>query len=358
MVAADEASRGMSEGRLRRLVMALAALVLALLALGMAGGMWLYLVQTGHLGVGDALTVRVPDAEGMRPGAPVEMAGVDIGTVTRTRVNGSGAELAVALKGGVHIPVGSRFLVASAMLDPPGGLRVLPPTGAARPDAVIRPQDGPQIGESGPTPAASLTQANALMAQMAWTGRRADRLMDDADRVTRHLGATVGSVNGLAADPRLHRDLTQTLDNAQVASANGVRVTRQMQALLTDLTQASVQVAAAARDGRTQMHGILGDVHATTGAVSGLTVKTTKLLQSPPAVKTMAAMVNNLTKTLDNLKATSDHLNTLTDGGAKLAGDPQVQGDLKDTLHNLRDMTVKANTLLDALTKIAQAAKH
>ena len=346
MATTDETSRERaSESRLRRLVLALVALVLALLALGMAGGMWLYLVQTGHIRTGEALVVRVPDAEGIQTGAPVEMNGVGIGTVTQTAVTRSGAELTLGLKSGARIPVGSRFLVASQALDPPGGIRVIPPAdAAARPGAVIGAQDGPQIGESGPTPAASLAQA--------------DRLMADADRVTRRLGETVQGVNGLVADPRLHGGLSRTLDNLQKASANGVRLMQQLQSPVANLTQASSQVAATARDSRTQMHGILSDVHKTTGAVSGLTVRTTRLLQSPPAVKAMAAMTGDLKSTLDNLKSTSAHLNTLTDGGAKVAGDPQVQSDLKDTLHNLRDMTVKANTLLDALTKAAQTAKH
>ena len=366
-----------SENRLRRLVLVLVALVLALAALGMAGGMWLYLVQTGHLRVGDALNVSVPDAEGTTPGAPVEMAGVNIGSVTRTSLSSSGAVLSLGLKSGVNIPRGSRFLVASPLLDPPGGVRIIPPAGAAaRGGGVTRPEDGPQVGESGPTLAASMAQANILLAQMteagrqmAQTGHQADRLMGDADRVTRRVGTTVQYVNGVVADRRLRGGVMRTLDNAQTASANGVQVTRQMQALLaqtqtrsqallTNLTQASAQAAATARDSRAQIHDILVDVHKTTGAVSGLTVKTTQLLQSPPAIKTVVGIVNDLQTTLGNLKSTSDHLNALTASGAKLADDPQVQIDLKETLHNIRDMTVKTNTLLDAVTKLAQAAKH
>ena len=347
------------ESRLRRLVLALTALVLGLLALGMVVGMWLYLVETGRIHTGEALTVRVPDAEGMQPGAPVEIAGVGIGTVTGTAADGAVAELTLGLKGGASIPRGSRFVVASPVLDPPGGIRVLLPTGAAAQSAGhITFQDGPQTGESGLTLPASLAQANVLLAEMTQAGRRADQLMLDADHVTRRLNAAVQGVNGLVDDPRLHGDLARTLDNLQEASANSVRITQQMQAPVANLTQASSLVAETARDSRTQMHGILSDVHKSTGAVSGLTVKTTQLLQSPPVVKTMAAMAGDLKTTLDNLKSTSDHLNTLTDGGARVAGDSQAQRDIKDTLHNVRDMTVKANTLLDALTKLAQAAKH
>lgn len=156
---------------------------------------------------------------------------------------------------------------------------------------------------------------------------------------------------------------------------DGAQITRQLKAglpqtqaraqtVLKNAAQATVELTATVRENRAQMRGILTDVRRTTSAASDLTVKTSKLLQSPRTAKTATEMTENLRSTLGSLKSASEPLDTLTANGAKLSDDPAVQADLKSTLHSLAQSTDKAAvlldkgaTLVDLLTKAAQAKK-
>lgn len=319
----------------------------------------IYLGKTGALTPGYALTVRFPDAQGVAAGTPVRMAGVAIGSVTRAALTGQAADVSLSIHHDSQIPRGSRFVIASPQLDPPGGVRVLPPLVPDGSGGVIAPGAAGLVGESGVDLAAALSQASLLMARLDQTSRRTDGLLQN--------------INAVAANPQLRRDIAETTSRVRVMSQDGAQITRQLKAglpqtqaraqtVLKNAAQATVELTATVRENRAQMRGILTDVRRTTSAASDLTVKTSKLLQSPRTAKTATEMTENLRSTLGSLKSASEHLDTLTANGAKLSDDPAVQADLKSTLHSLAQSTDKAAvlldkgaTLVDLLTKAAQA---
>ena len=335
----------------------LVALVAA--ALGTGGYVFLHGTLIGaHTYSFDVL---FDDARGVTPETPVTLAGVQIGKVESVHLTpAQQADLKLEIKDSlngqpVRIPAGSRFTIQTPLLGQSGTVVVVPPVSSAQGPPI---HDGEILrGERTGDITASFDKATLLLDQVTQTTRKVDRLLDSA--------------NKLAADPRIQNGLAQTVGNVNAASANGLKLTGKLNGLLTQdnaqvqsllrQTQAGAQLSLnniaattasirdTTRENRGQIAAIVHNLNDTTSAVAGITGQTNQALRGGQ----LQATVANLKTTTDNLAATTAKFNAIAGSFQTLTSDPKVQGNLRETLENVKESSGQATLLLERLNRLA-----
>lgn len=332
--------------------------LVVLVSLVLFGGMWVFFVGNGLFRHTYHLNVLFKDASGITKDAPVNLAGVQIGHVADIQLTAAKkAELQLEIDNKYQIPKGSQFTVSTPLLSGSGVVTVLPPSDAARRSS-IPPDTSNLVG----------TQTGDIMASMA----KANKLIDQ-------LTVTTQSANALLTDRRLQGNLRQSVANVNAASANGVKLTKQLSATLSvdnaealrllrqdnaqvqglmaqtrtgsqvalnNVVATTAEIKGTTQENRAKLREIVANLNDTTAAVAGITGQTNDLLKNGDVTK-------NLSATVANLKATTDKLNVIAGNVQSLTGDPAVQTNLKQTLVNVRQTSEEASLLLARLNKLA-----
>ena len=335
------------------------------------GGMWYFLKGNILNNNTYSFDVLFTDASGATADTPVTLAGVQIGRVESvTLTPGQQADLKLQIKDKlngreVRIPRGSQFMIATPVLGTSGTITVVPPADASlHPRGSIRDGEEDLQGSRAGDLTASLSKATVLLDQVTETTRKVDRLLDAADNV----------IN----DPHVRGSLNETLGNVKAASANlnaasanGLKLTDQMNGLLAgdnaqvlallhqtkageqvsldNLAATTASVRDITRENRAQIAGIVHNLNDTTSAVAGITGQANDALGK-------GGVIQNLDATVANLKTTTDKLNVIAGNFQSLstiATDPKVQSNLRDTVQNIRDSSEQAEFLIERLNKIA-----
>ncbi len=323
--------------------------------------MWYFL--RGGFGAANTYSFDVlfNDAKGVTADTPVTLAGVQIGKVQSVNLTqGQQADMKLQIKNeingrAVRIPKGSRFTILTPLLGTSGTVVVVPPVDSA----LLPPVREGEIlkGENTGDLTASFDKATLLLDQVTQTTRKVDKLLDAANRA--------------ANDPVIKRSLTQTLDNVNLASANGARLTQRLNALLVEdnaqiqallkQTQSGAQVSLAniaqttasirdtTRENRAQIKAIVRNLDDTTSAVAGITGNANTALGGGQ----LQATVANLKVTTDNLAATTAKFNAIAGNFQSLTGDAKVQSNLRETVQNIKDSSEQASYLIARLNKLA-----
>lgn len=354
--------------------------IAVLVGIGLLGVMFAFFNGGGFFRHTYTLDVLFDNVDGITPNVPVELAGVEIGQVKRVSLTaGRKADLTLEIKERVsgqpvRIPTGSEFTISSAILGGSGVVMITPPPDAAkRPNDDIRPGSANLIGKRAGDISATMAHANMLLDQLTLTTRRVD------DMIT---------------DPQMRASIKQTTANLNAASANGVKLTEQLnraakednahalqlldednrQALallhsdnadvkeLLRQTRASSQVAlgnladttatikGAAAENREKINQIISNMNDTTSALAGITQQANDLLSK-------GGITKNLSQTVANLNAASGQLNEIAGSLKTLTTDPKLQGNLKDTVQNIKDSSEQTKLLLQRLNKLAGTKK-
>ena len=333
-------------------------------AIILVGAMWTFLKGSISGSHTYSFDVLFNDANGATAETPVTLAGVQIGKVESVRLTpAQKADLHLQIKDkmngqNVRIPRGSKFTIITPILGTTGTVVVVPP-----PDAASRPTDNIQdgeadlIGERTGDLTSSLSKATELLDQVAVTTKKVNALLDSA--------------NAIVSDPKVRGSLQETLNNVNLASANGLKLTDRLNGLLVEdnaqvltllhQTQSGAQVSlnniaattANVRDitqsNKAQIAAMIRNLNDTTSAVAGITGQANDALKN-------GGVTQNLEATVANLKTTTDKLNTIAGNFQSLsaiATDPKVQSNLKDTVQNIRDSSEQAELLIERLNKIA-----
>ena len=323
--------------------------------------MWYFL--RGGFGAANTYSFDVlfNDAKGVTADTPVTLAGVQIGKVqsvnlTQAQLADMKLQIKKEINGRVvRIPKGSRFTILTPLLGTSGTVVVVPPKDAA----LLPPVREGEIlkGENTGDLTASFDKATLLLDQVTQTTKKVDKLLDAANRA--------------ANDPAIRRSLTQTLDNLDVASSNGAKLTQrlnglllednaQIQALLkqtqsgaqvslNNIQQTTASIRDTTRENRAQINAIVRNLDDTTSAVAGITGNANTALGGGQ----LQATVANLKLTTDNLAATTAKFNAIAGNFQSLSGDPKVQSNLRETVENIKNSSEQASYLIERLNKLA-----
>ncbi len=340
--------------------------LVAVVAVLLFGGMWVFL--KGGLANNNtyAFDVQFADAHGVTTDTPVTLAGVQVGKVEKVGLVGQRAVLRLRVRDQINgqpfrVAKDSKFLIVTPLLGATGTVTILPPINPSLTQhGDIQDGEADLIGEKTADFNASFARANDLLTQLTETSKRADKLIDAA--------------TGLASDPKLQGGLSQTVSNINAASSNGLKLTNTLNGLLLsdnaqlvtllNQTKSGSQVAlgnieqttSAIRDttleNRGQIAGIVRNLTDTTAAVAGLTQQANQALKGG-AGENLRATVANIKVTTDNLAATTAKFNAIAGSFQTLSGDPVVQRNLRETLQNIRDSSEQTTFLLERLNKLA-----
>ena len=310
------------------------------------------------------LDVLFDDATGAAKDVPVTLAGVQIGSVRDIRLTpGQKADLTLEIKDTHQIPRGSTFSIVTPLLGSTGSVVITPPAdAAARPNDTIQPNATNLVGQPSMNVSTAFAKANNLIAQLTESARRSDKLIDA-------LTQTAVSTNQIIQG----RDTRKTLNNLTQASTNGLRLTQQLSSILIQdnaqvqtllrETQSGAQVALGnidqttgqfktlATENRAKLNEIVSDLQDTTASVAGITGQLNESFKDGQVPKNLASIVANM-------KTASDNLVVISDNFQKLSADQGLQGDLRETLHNIRASTEQTTYLLERLNQIAGTKPH
>lgn len=301
------------------------------------------------------------DAKGVTADTPVTLAGVQIGKVQSVNLTqAQQADMKLQIKNQINgrvvrIPKGSRFTILTPLLGTSGTVVVVPPASSAALPAI---RDGEILkGENSGDLTASLDKATLLLDQLTLTTKKVDTLLDTGIRA--------------ANDPALKRSLTQTLDNVNVASSNGAKLTQRLNGLLLEdnaqiqallkqtqsgaqvsldnIAQTTASIRDTTRENKAEINAIVRNLDDTTSAVAGITGNANTALGGGQ----LQATVANLKLTTENLAATTAKFNAIAGNFQSLSGDPKVQSNLRETVENIKNSSEQASYLIARLNKLA-----
>ncbi|MCS7172117.1 MAG: MlaD family protein [Armatimonadetes bacterium] len=197
---------------------------------------------------GYEFTVVFESAEGLGPGTPVRMAGVQVGEVRALRLTPEHrAAVRVRIRPEIRIPAGSRFQVASSTLLGNRYLAILPSGEAASipPDAVV-------TGERASTVEDLYRRVDALAAEVETAVQDVRRLIRSAQGVVERLDETLGAIQETVADPRLRASLVRAAEHLEGAGQSVERTLRQVERMTevvgTEVTRAAHSLRDFAQD--------------------------------------------------------------------------------------------------------------
>lgn len=296
------------------------------------------------------ITAEFSDAQGIVQGADVDLAGVKIGEVAGVELGPNDkAMVRMRIRKGMLIPRASTVTISSSLLGGNSTVTISPPSstlvaeyGYYRPHALIHGSE--------PFNLANIeSQTGPLLSQLTTTMKRADLLIDQATLTTR-------SVNHLVGDPRMQRSLTDTMANLDQASRQGLMLTRQMQAMLAEdndearaalgnVDSTTGQFRELAYENHAKLSHIVEHLDHTTASLDHLTAQLNQAM-------TQGNVPANLSDTVANLKQATAQLNQIEADIHGITGNPQVQSDLKTTLHNVAQTSGNTEQLVQRLNAI------
>lgn len=310
----------------------------ALLALLLLFGAFYLITDFGTRHTGYRVGIHFQSAAGLHSGALVYFSGVTVGTVDSiTLLDDNSVDVVLAINRDVNIPAASRFLIQAPLTGDPN-LIIVPPAPPRRSNGVaaaplpmlerrVLPIEDQPVGTNSATIADLLQQGQSeivrLDAMMADLEKREPKLLDslqsaltNANELTLTMKSSITSISA-----QLQTSLAQ-------ASANMVALTGS----LNDSVQLNSK----------KINDIVSNFDQTSIALN-------KSMDSLQSMVTDPRVKANLLATTKNIADTTANMAGLTHDLEKVTGDPQTQGQLKNTVANLDATMQRATSLLGEL---------
>ncbi len=223
------------------------------------------------------LRMQVANAQGIRVGRPVQMAGIVVGQVKRLGLTPDRrAEITLRIREGVTIPTGSRFATVTEGVLGDRFIAILP----------------------GPPEAPSIPPESVVVGTDPFT---LEQLFDRIAGVARRAEETLTSINRLVSDPDLGRGIGETVRNARDATAvmrqaaeNVERMTRaldrsvgsEVPVIARELRSMATDLAGTAREIRRMVQDVAADgqtskqIRETIGAVQRAAQRIDKMAEA------------------------------------------------------------------------------
>lgn len=266
---------------------------------------------------GYELKLRMTNAAGITTGAPILMAGVEVGRVKRLGLTPERrAELTLRIREGVTIPTGSRFGTATSGVLGDRFVAITP----GPPDAAPIPPDTVVLGSDPPT---------------------LEQLFDRLSVVAQRAEETLVSINRLVGDPALRSDIAETVRNTREATA----VIRQAAANVERMTQALDRTVA------TDVPAIARELRAMAGDLAGAAREIRTMVRDVSADGDTAKQIR---ETLSSVQRTTARIDKMAQDLTGLVNEEQVNS-IKRSIAEVQSTISEARqTLGDARQGVAE----
>jgi phospholipid/cholesterol/gamma-HCH transport system substrate-binding protein len=259
------------------------------------------------------------NANGLRVGAPVRLAGVDIGNVTRIRVVEDRSKQLTPVEVTLKVNTKYRFNLRKDSLTLLSTAGVL---GETYIDIDSSQAKGPEVRDGDVLPSREVPDFSDMVRSGQGTLQNMDALLKRLDRIIAFVESGQGSVGKLIYDPALYNRLNSTVSEFQglvnqVAQGEGT-----LGKLFTD--EELYQKANATVD---KLNLVIDDLNAGKGTAG-------KFLKDP-------ALYDNANQTITNVKKLTDDVNAGKGALGKLTKDEEFAKKLQDTMNKLSDITTR-----------------
>lgn len=257
---------------------------------------------------GYPLYVDFDRVDGLKIGGQVRYAGVDVGRVVELGVTEKGkARATLRIWAGNRIPVGSEFSIGSDGLLGDKFVMISPP------DQRDKFYEREEVAEGGPP-------------------QGLDSFISTADKLFQRMDKLVLALESVFGDPAVQTSLKDT--------------TRNLDRLTAALSRMAV-------DNEQNINEIARNLAVMSASLRNVAGRVDKMAMS---VDNEGRFAKDLTETLANLRSASARIEKMAAALEPVATDPQTAANLKTTLKNAREVSEKANRLLNRVEKVKTQA--
>ncbi|MDD3925874.1 MAG: MlaD family protein, partial [bacterium] len=245
---------------------------------------------------------------GIQKGAPVRLAGVDVGRVTEVTISDSQkAKVGVWVNSDVKLYSDYLYNISSGVLIADKFIDIIPDT-----------RDGVPVKQGDIVNGTSPVRIDQLLA-------RTDEIMNRAS-------VALGAINGLIGDPALQRDFK--------ASISSLRLTTEKTAAAADALNAMIA---------SNQPGI-GDM------VNNLSVMSANLRDTSGAILEVAqdeTFINDTKQAVKNVKTAGAKAGVVMDNVNAIVGDKAFRSDLKDAVREVKETADSINSTINLVRRIS-----
>lgn len=315
----------------------------ALVALLLLFGVFYVITDFGTRHTGYKTGIHFTSAAGLHSGALVYFSGVTVGTVDSiVLLPDNTVDVILAINRDVDIPRASKFLIQAPLTGDPN-MVIVPPTPRPQPTGLVAPTPAP--------PALAILPRTVLPVEQQPQGTNAATIADllqEGQGEIKRLDTMLADLE--TREPRLLDTLQTTLNNANELTTTANRSVEQLSSTLqTSLTAASANIVALSD---TLNHTATIDskrVDAIMIQLQSTSIALNKSMASLQDLATNRDLKSNIIATTRNIADTTQTISELTHDLRTITGDPQTQGQVKNTVANLDATMQRANSLLGAL---------
>ncbi len=245
---------------------------------------------------------------GLENQADVRLSGVPVGKVERIENDGGGVTVTLKVNQDVKIPDNSTATVLSVGVMGDKFVNITP----GKDDGEYL-RDGDHI---------NVTEEADM-----------NKMFDGIDKVLAKVENLLQAVEGIVGNETFQKSVVEMSDNMKSASEHMNGLMESLERVSRDNEQNINQMA-------TQLNTILATMNATIANVEHMTANLDKFAGDPQTVA-------DLKNTLTNISATSKNIAGMAENLNKFVGDPQVNEDMRITISNARNLTERADSILE-----------
>ncbi|VBB09252.1 mce/mlad [Lucifera butyrica] len=248
---------------------------------------------------------------GLKPGNLVRYAGVEVGRVQDVMVSPQGVDVKMLIHPNTKLPTDAKFTINTEGLMGEKFIDIIPPpvvSGVLAPNARVRGEDPQGL----------------------------DQMIAKADEVLAKLDILMGSFNDIFADEQVKASLKDSAVNAKRITDN--------------LNQLSAVLARMARNNEADVNSMVHNLQAMSGSMRQVAARVDKMLAT---VDNNGQTAEDLREAIHNLKTTSVRVETMASSLEGVVTDPETAQNIKATLRNAREVSEKANKMLNKVGNVS-----
>jgi phospholipid/cholesterol/gamma-HCH transport system substrate-binding protein len=287
---------------------------IVLLGLALLVGLVVYLTRYGVGWRSTDFYIAFTDARGIQPGAPVRLAGVEIGKVTAVELRTfpdyptRQAAVRVRVRGDALVRKGDRYKIGSGLLIADRFIEI---AWAAKPSDRVR--DGDVVPGS-------------VQVELG-------ELVPEAKDIMGRLKKIGSDIEALSGDVSLREDIASIIRNLNTTTSHTARLAERL-AHLVEANQGNVNAMASNLARSSQ------DLRATAAHVR-------RMVEESPAPEDMAEMAKSL-------RQAAEHVAVMAESVRGLTTDPTMQEDLRTTVANLRHASEQMAQTAESVRGLAE----
>ncbi len=277
------------------------------------------IVQLGHISFGEpphySATALFKYVNGLKPGALVRYAGVNVGEVKAVKTDGTGAKVTLEIRKDVKIPKSSTVTIAS--------------------DGIMG-EKFVNIYSDGTDNGVYIADGDVVNGTEEYT---IESLVASASQTLDKVNDLVTSMNKVLGNPEVQDSLVKTAANLKNITAN-------MDEATAVLARVSIN-----------NEGNINDI------IQNMTLLTSSMQRTAGSVETMVdqlngdgQLTNDIRATVTNMSSTSARIEHMAANLEPVVSDPQTADDLQKIIHNAKNVSDRADNMMEKISSIKTKA--